>query len=60
VRLAAGGSSLTGLRASMPFDIENSQALWRELPNLVMGTEADLILAATYKALQPPEVPPFE
>ncbi len=44
----------------MPFDIENSQALWRELPNLVMGTEADLILAATYKALQPPEVPPFE
>lgn len=42
------------------FDIQNSQALWLELSNLVMGGEADLILAATYKALEPPDPPPFE
>jgi hypothetical protein len=42
------------------FDIHNSQALWFELATLVMGAEADLILAEAYKALEPPQEPPFE
>jgi hypothetical protein len=33
------------------FDIQNSQALWLELANLIMGAEGDLILAAAFKAL---------
>jgi hypothetical protein len=42
------------------FDIQNSHALWLELSNLVMGVEADLILAQAYKALEPPQEPSFE
>lgn len=41
------------------FDIENSQALWMELANLVMGAEGDLILAQSYKALEPSQEPDF-
>jgi hypothetical protein len=41
------------------FDIQNSQAVWLELANLVMGAEGDLILAQTLKALEPPSEPPF-
>lgn len=41
------------------FDIENSQALWMELANLIMGAEGDLILAESYKALEPAEEPDF-
>jgi hypothetical protein len=42
------------------FDIRNSQALWIELANLVMGAEADLISARAFKALEPPQEPPFD
>ena len=33
------------------FDIQNSQALWFELANLIMGAEGDLILAAAQSVL---------
>jgi hypothetical protein len=42
------------------FDVENSQAMWMELAHLVMGAEADLILAQAFKALEPPQEPQFE
>lgn len=42
------------------FDIRNSQAIWLELTKLIMGAEADLVLAQAYKALEPSEEPPFE
>jgi hypothetical protein len=42
------------------FDIRNSQGIWFELTKLIMGAEADLILAKTYKALEPIVEPPFE
>lgn len=42
------------------FDIQNSQALWLELANLIMGAESDLILAASLKALEPAQEPSFE
>lgn len=42
------------------FDIRNSQSLWFELSNLVMGVEGDLILAQAFKALEPQQEPPFE
>jgi hypothetical protein len=42
------------------FDIRNSQALWLELATLVMGAEGDLVLAQAYKALEPPQEPPFD
>jgi len=42
------------------FDIRNSQAIWFELANLIMGAEADLALAHAYKALEPPHEPLFE
>jgi hypothetical protein len=42
------------------FDIRNSQGIWFELSKLVMGAEADLILAQAFKALEPPKEPPFE
>ena len=42
------------------FDIENSQALWLELANLIMGAEGDLILSAAYKALEPTREPAFD
>jgi hypothetical protein len=42
------------------FDIQNSQALWLELANLLMGAEGDLILAAAFKALEPAQEPSFD
>ena len=42
------------------FDIRNSQELWRELATLVMGAEGDLILASTFKGLEPLQEPFFE
>ena len=42
------------------FDIQNAQAVWRELANLIMGAEGDLILSQAFKALEPPQEPPFE
>lgn len=42
------------------FDIQNSQALWFELANLIMGAESDLILAVAFKALEPAQEPPFD
>jgi hypothetical protein len=42
------------------FDIQNSQALWLELANLIMGAEGDLILAAAFKALEPEHEPALE
>ncbi len=42
------------------FDIRNSQGVWLELSKLIMGAEADLVLAQAYKALEPSQEPPFE
>jgi hypothetical protein len=42
------------------FDIRNSQGVWLELSKLIMGAEADLVLAQAYKSLEPPQEPPFE
>jgi hypothetical protein len=42
------------------FDVENSQAIWMELAHLVMGAEADLILALSFKAVEPTQEPAFE
>jgi hypothetical protein len=42
------------------FDIQNSQALWFELTNLIMGVESHLALAKAYKALEPSHEPPFD
>ncbi|MBB6146833.1 hypothetical protein HNQ77_004814 [Silvibacterium bohemicum] len=42
------------------FDVRNSQAIWFELTKLIMGAEGDLVLAQTYKALEPSQEPPFE
>jgi hypothetical protein len=39
------------------FDIRNSQAVWLELARLVMRSEANLILAQAFKALEPPSEP---
>ncbi len=44
---------------SQYFDIENSQAMWFELTNLIMGAEADLNLALMFKALEPAKEPSF-
>lgn len=41
------------------FDIRNSQAIWLELTNLILGAEGDLALAEAYKALEPSQEPPF-
>jgi hypothetical protein len=41
-------------------DIFNSQAIWFELANLVMRAEGDLILAQTFKGLEPAQEPPWE
>jgi hypothetical protein len=41
-------------------DIRNSQALWFELTNLILGAEGDLALAQMYKALEPPAEPSFD
>jgi|GEM_PF-1888271 len=40
-------------------DIQNSQAVWFELTNLIMGVESRLSLAKAYKALEPSQEPPF-
>lgn len=42
------------------FDVRNSQALWLELTNLIMGAEGDLMLSAAFKALEPAQEPPFD
>ncbi|MGB8062322.1 MAG: hypothetical protein WCF26_10535 [Candidatus Sulfotelmatobacter sp.] len=42
------------------FDVQNSQAMWTELAHLVMGAEADLILAEGFKSLEPAQEPSFE
>ncbi len=42
------------------FDIQNSQAMWLEVANLIMGAEADLNLAQTFKLLEPPQEPSFD
>lgn len=42
------------------FDIQNSQAMWFELTNLVMGAEDDLMLAQAFKALEPSQEPSFD
>lgn len=42
------------------FDIQNSQALWFELANLIMGVEGHLALAKAYKALEPSQEPSFD
>jgi hypothetical protein len=42
------------------FNIRNSQALWFELTNLVMGAEGRLALAKAFKALEPPKEPSFD
>ncbi len=42
------------------FDIQNSQAVWFELTNLIMGVESHLVLAKAYKALEPSQEPPFD
>ena len=48
------------VRFSRLFDVQNSQALWFELSNLVMGVEGDLALAQAFKALEPAEEPSFD
>ena len=42
------------------FDIQNSQAVWFELANLIMGVEGNLALAKAYKALEPSQEPSFD
>jgi hypothetical protein len=42
------------------FNVRNSQMLWFELANLVMGAEGDLISAQAFKALEPPDEPPSD
>lgn len=42
------------------FDVRNTQALWVELANLVMGVEGDLMLSRAFKALEPQSERPFE
>lgn len=41
-------------------DIHNSQGLWLELTNLIIGVEGHLSLAKAYKALEPSQEPSFE
>ncbi len=47
-------------RMQQYFDVRNSQAVWIELANLIMGLEADLILARAYKALEPAQEPSID
>lgn len=47
-------------RMQQYFDVRNSQAVWIELANLVMGLEANLILARAYKALEPAQEPSID
>lgn len=42
------------------FDVRNSQTLWLELSNLMLGVDGDLILAQAYKALEPLQEPSIE
>jgi hypothetical protein len=42
------------------FDIRNSQAVWYELASLIMGAEADLVLAQAFKVLESPQEPPLD
>jgi hypothetical protein len=41
-------------------DVINSQELWREITNTLLGVEHDLILAEAYKACEPLQEPPWE
>lgn len=41
-------------------NIHNSQALWFELTNLVMGVEGNLAFAQAFKNLEPAEEPSFD
>jgi hypothetical protein len=50
----------TATNITQYFDVENAQAVWRELATLIMGAEGDLILSQAFKALEPPQEPPFE
>jgi hypothetical protein len=47
-------------RMQQYFDVRNSQAVWIELANLVMGLEADLILSRAYKVLEPAREPSID
>jgi hypothetical protein len=42
------------------FSAQNSQAMWLELCNLVLGVEADLAVALAFKNLEPPSEPSFD
>lgn len=42
------------------FDVQNSQAMWLELANLILGAEANLKLAQMFKTLEPPQAPSFD
>jgi hypothetical protein len=42
------------------FNVQNPQAMWVELCNLVLRTEADLALAQSFKNLEPAAEPNFE
>jgi hypothetical protein len=47
-------------RMQQYFDVRNSQAVWIELANLIMGLEANLIMARAYKALEPAQEPSID
>jgi hypothetical protein len=47
-------------RIEQYFNIRNSQAIWFELANLIMGAEGDLILSHAYKAIEPSQEPSFD
>jgi hypothetical protein len=47
-------------RMEQYFDIRNSQAVWIELANPVMGIEANLVSARAYKALEPAQEPSID
>lgn len=42
------------------FNVQNSQAMWQELCNLVLSTESDLALAQSFKNIEPSTEPQFE
>jgi hypothetical protein len=42
------------------FNVQNSQAMWLELCNLVLGIEADLAVALEFKNLEPLAEPSFD
>jgi hypothetical protein len=38
-------------------DIRNAKTMWLELSNLIIGAEADLVLAQAFKTLEPVREP---